>query len=55
MPIGNFSWPDDTDWTGNQITSCCVLASLLDLPLLKATQNVVPGHVTAGDNIEPLR
>ncbi len=55
MPTGNSSRPDDTNWTGVQIKSCCKLASLLDVPLVQAAQNVVPVAVTAGDKIESLR
>jgi hypothetical protein len=47
--------PDDSNWTGAEIKSCCRLASLLDVPLVQATQNVVPVAVTAGDKIEGLR
>jgi hypothetical protein len=47
--------PDDTNWTGAEIKSCCRLASLLDMPLVQAAQNVVPVAVTAGDKIEGLR
>jgi hypothetical protein len=47
--------PDDTNWTGAKIKSCCRLASLLDVPLIKAAQNVVPVAVTAGDKIDALR
>ncbi len=47
--------PDDTNWTGAEIKSCCRLASLLDVPLIQASQNVVPVAVTAGDKIEGLR
>lgn len=47
--------PDDTNWTGAEIKSCCRLASLLDVPLAQAAQNVVPVAVTAGDKIESLR
>jgi len=32
-----------------------LLASLLDVPLVQAAQNVVPVAVTAGDKIEVLR
>lgn len=34
--------PDDRDWTGAEIASCCRLAALLDLPLKEAARNVVP-------------
>jgi hypothetical protein len=47
--------PDDATWTGAEIKSCCRLASLLDVPLVQAAQNVVPVAVTAGDKIESLR
>jgi SpoVK/Ycf46/Vps4 family AAA+-type ATPase len=47
--------PDDAQWTGAEIKSCCRLASLLDVPLVQAAQNVVPVAVTAGDKIEGLR
>jgi hypothetical protein len=55
MPTANCSRPDDTNWTGAEIKSCCRLASLLDVPLAQAAQNVVPVAVTAGDKIETLR
>jgi hypothetical protein len=55
MPTGSLSRPDDTNWTGAEIKSCCRLASLLDVPLVQAAQNVVPVAVTAGDKIEGLR
>ena len=47
--------PDDANWTGTEIKSCCRLASLLDVPLFQAAQNVVLVAVTAGDKIEGLR
>jgi len=47
--------PDDTNWTGAEIKSCCRLAALLDVPLVQSAQNVVPVAVTAGDKIESLR
>ena len=55
MPTVNSSRPDDTNWTGAEIKSCCRLASLLDVPLIQAAQNVVPVAMTAGDKIEGLR
>ena len=54
MPTANCCRPDDTNWTGAEIKSCCRLASLLDVPLVQAAQNVVPVAVTAGDKIEVL-
>jgi SpoVK/Ycf46/Vps4 family AAA+-type ATPase len=47
--------PTDTDWTGAEIRSCCRLASLLDVPLLEAAENVVPVAITAGESVERLR
>jgi SpoVK/Ycf46/Vps4 family AAA+-type ATPase len=47
--------PNDANWTGAEIKSCCRLASLLDVPLVQAAQNVVPVAVTAGEKIEQLR
>ncbi len=47
--------PNDANWTGAEIKSCCRLASLLDVPLIQAAQNVVPVAVTAGDKVESLR
>jgi hypothetical protein len=47
--------PDDEDWTGAEIKSCCRLAALLDLPLLQAAQNIVPVAATAVERIEQLR
>jgi len=47
--------PDDTDWTGAEIRSCCRLAALLDVPLTQAAQHVVPVAVTAAEAVERLR
>jgi hypothetical protein len=47
--------PDDRDWTGAEIESCCRLASLLDLPLTEAAKNVVPVAVTAAEQVQKLR
>jgi SpoVK/Ycf46/Vps4 family AAA+-type ATPase len=47
--------PDDTNWTGAEIQSCCRLAALLDLPLKEAARNVVPVAVTAAESVERLR
>ena len=41
--------PDDANWTGAEIKSCCRLASLLDVPLVQAAQNVVPVAVSAAN------
>ncbi|QDU92340.1 AAA family ATPase [Lignipirellula cremea] len=47
--------PDDAQFTGAEIKSCCRLAALLDLPLVQAAQNVVPVAVTAAEAVERLR
>ena len=47
--------PNDTNWTGAEIRSCCRLAGLLDVPLVQAGQNVVPVAVTAAESVARLR
>lgn len=47
--------PDDTNWTGAEVKSCCRLAALLDITLAEAAQNVVPVAVTSAEQIEHLR
>ncbi len=47
--------PDDTNWTGAEIKSCCRLAALLDVSLAQAAQNVVPVAVTSAESIDRLR
>lgn len=47
--------PDDSQWTGAEIRSCCRLAALLDLSLVDAAPNVVPIAVTASETVERLR
>lgn len=47
--------PDDTDWTGAEVKSCCRLAALLDVPLTQAARQVVPVAVTAAEAMERLR
>jgi SpoVK/Ycf46/Vps4 family AAA+-type ATPase len=47
--------PDDSNWTGAEIRSCCRLAALLDVPLTQAALNVVPVAVTASESVEKLR
>jgi hypothetical protein len=44
--------PDGTDCIDAEIKTCCRLAALLDVPLVRAVQNVVPVGVTTGDRIE---
>jgi SpoVK/Ycf46/Vps4 family AAA+-type ATPase len=47
--------PNDRDWTGAEIKSCCRLAALLGLPLADAASQIVPVAVTAGESVERLR
>jgi len=47
--------PNDEQWTGAEIKSCCRLAALLDVPLIQAAQNVVPVAVTAAETMDKLR
>src|SRR4029077_1415331 len=47
--------PDDTDWTGAEVRSCCRLAALLDVTLTQAAHHVVPVAVTAAESVERLR
>jgi ATP-dependent 26S proteasome regulatory subunit len=47
--------PDDANWTGAEIKSCCRLAALLETTLVEAAQNVVPVSVTSAEQIENLR
>ncbi len=47
--------PDDSNYTGAEIKSCCRLAALLDVPLTQAAANVVPVAATAAETVETLR
>jgi len=47
--------PDDANWSGAEIKSCCRLSTLLDVPLVQAAENVVPIAVTAAESIDTLR
>jgi hypothetical protein len=47
--------PDDAQWTGAEIKSCCRLAALLDVPLVEAARHVVPVAVTAAESVTRLR
>jgi hypothetical protein len=47
--------PDDSNWTGAEIKSCCRLAALLDVSLAHAAQNVVPVAITSAESIQRLR
>ncbi|TWT51382.1 ATP-dependent zinc metalloprotease FtsH 4 [Rubripirellula amarantea] len=47
--------PADDQWTGAEIKSCCRLASLLDVSLTQAADNIVPIAVTSAESVERLR
>ena len=47
--------PEDEQFTGAEIRSCCRLSALLDVPLVQASQNVVPVAVTANESVDSLR
>ncbi len=47
--------PDDDQWTGAEIKSCCRLAALLDVSLIQAAENVVPIAVTSCESVSRLR
>ena len=47
--------PNDDQFTGAEIRSCCRLAALLDVPLVQAEVNVVPVAVTASESVDALR
>jgi SpoVK/Ycf46/Vps4 family AAA+-type ATPase len=47
--------PQDNDWSGAEIKACCRLATLLDLPLVAAAQNIVPVARTSAESVEKLR
>ncbi|MCD0458626.1 AAA family ATPase [Roseiconus lacunae] len=47
--------PDDQQWSGAEIRSCCRLAALLDMPISQAALNVVPVAVTSAESVERLR
>jgi hypothetical protein len=47
--------PEDRDWTGAEIQSCCRLSALLEVPLREAAKNVVSVAVTAAESVRALR
>ena len=47
--------PQDEGWTGAEIRACCRLSALLDVPLVAASQNVVPVSQTARESVARLR
>jgi SpoVK/Ycf46/Vps4 family AAA+-type ATPase len=54
LPAGQ-ARPDDANWTGAEIKSCCRPAALLDMPLIQAAHHVAPVAVTAAEQVERLR
>lgn len=53
--VGEQARPVDADWTGAEITGCCRLAALLDLPLVDAAQHLVPIGKSNREAIDRLR
>ncbi len=49
------AYPNDHDWTGAEIESCCRLSDLLDLPPVVAAKYVVPVARTAHEDVTSLR
>lgn len=47
--------PEDTDWTGAEIRSCCRVARLLGVSALEAAKFVVPVSATSDQRIRQLR
>ena len=47
--------PRCPDWTGAEIKSCCRLAALLGVPLIRAAEQVVPVAATAAESVQRLR
>jgi ATPase family associated with various cellular activities (AAA) len=47
--------PCTPDWTGAEIRSCCRLAALLNVPLVRAAEQVVPVAATAAESVQRLR
>lgn len=47
--------PDDDHWTGAEIAACCRLATLLELPLAAAANQVVPVALSAAESLAALR
>lgn len=49
------SFPNDKDWTGAEIRTCCQIAYRLNLSLVEAAEYIVPVAKMASDQIEALR
>jgi hypothetical protein len=54
LPL-NMERPNDEQWTGAEIRSCCRLAAMLDIDLEDAALQVVPVAVTSAESIASLR
>jgi ATPase family associated with various cellular activities (AAA) len=48
-------YPNNTNWTGAEIKSCCRLAALLDTSLEQAAQHVIPIAQTNPEKVSALR
>ncbi len=53
--VANDPRPEDRDWSGAEIASCCRLSALLEVPLKEAARNVVPTAATAAEQVHKLR
>jgi SpoVK/Ycf46/Vps4 family AAA+-type ATPase len=51
----NQKLPQDDQFTGAEIRSCCRLAALMDVPLSQAVINIVPVAVSASESVDALR
>ena len=51
----NYPVPQDENWTGSEIATCCELAADLECTLIEAAEFVVPVAVSAQDQIDRLR
>jgi hypothetical protein len=47
--------PNDSQWTGAEIRSCCRLAAMMDTPLRQAAVNIIPVAKTSSESVEGLR
>ena len=47
--------PDDDNWTGAEIKTCCRLSALLDTPLRDSAKYIVPTATTMGEGLSSLR
>lgn len=47
--------PNDSQWTGAEIRSCCRLAAMMDTPLRQAAINIIPVAKTSSESVDSLR